>query len=344
MQVHTRMSREMIRSEQPHLILQLHAQDGDARRRVVEAVERVVALDEPAPRMRVVLSGDQLPAATIAGLVAGLRMLRERSGAIEIEPATPAIREALALTGLDRVFAFPLDPEARALRGQPSRKAGVAIVKAAAAALVAVLALLRFPASAAAPIPTDPSAIVARVVERNPDLSSYEGRMHVDLKLTSFPFISRHFDASTYFKRPANYEVVFDRVPTYASGFAKLFTDVGDPTNWERRFRISFAGEQDVRGHRDVVLRLVQRVRGMIDHETVLIDPNAWAIDSIRYDYYNGGHVTMTQTFRQVGSYSLLAEQDAEIAIPHVRAVAHGTYTDYKTNVALDDAVFSKKN
>ncbi len=82
----------------------------------------------------------------------------------------------------------------------------------------------------------------------------------------------------------------------------------------------------------------------MIDHETVLIDPNAWTIDSIRYDYYNGGHITMTQTFRQVGTYSLLAEQDAEIAIPHVRAVAHGTYTDYKTNVALDDAVFSKKN
>ncbi len=40
----------------------------------------------------------------------------------------------------------------------------------------------------------------------------------------------------------------------------------------------------------------------------------------------------------------MLAEQDAEIAIPHVRAVAHGDYADYKTNVAVDDAVFTKKN
>ena len=64
---------------------------------------------------------------------------------------------------------------------------------------------------------------------------------------------------------------------------------------------------------------MVQRVRGMIDHETVLVDPNAWAIDSIRYDYYNGGHITMTQTFREVGGYSMLAEQNAEIAIPYAQ-------------------------
>ena len=75
----------------------------------------------------------------------------------------------------------------------------------------------------------------------------------------------------------------------------------------------------------------------------MLIAPSAGAIDSIRYDYYNGGHITMTQTFRVVGGYSMLAEQDAEIAIPFARAVAHGVYTDYRTNVALDDSVFTKR-
>ena len=52
----------------------------------------------------------------------------------------------------------------------------------------------------------------------------------------------------------------------------------------------------------------------------------------------------MTQTFREVGGYLMLAEQDAEIAIPYAHAVAHGAYADYKTNVALDDSVFTKKN
>ena len=38
-----------------------------------------------------------------------------------------------------------------------------------------------------------------------------------------------------------------------------------------------------------------------------------------------------------------VVEQTAEIAIPYASAVAHGTYSDYKTNVALDDALFHKK-
>ena len=94
--------------------------------------------------------------------------------------------------------------------------------------------------------------------------------------------------------------------------------------------------------HRDIALHLVQRVRGMIDHETVLVDPNTWTIDQIRYDYYNGGSITMSQQFETIAGYSLLLSQKAEIAIPHVHAIAYGTYANYQTNVALDDTVFEK--
>jgi hypothetical protein len=74
----------------------------------------------------------------------------------------------------------------------------------------------------------------------------------------------------------------------------------------------------------------------------VLVDPGTWTIDQIRYDYYNGGSITMSQTFRSIGGYLLLATQRADIAIPHVRAVAYGTYGDYQTNVAVADSVFVK--
>jgi hypothetical protein len=161
--------------------------------------------------------------------------------------------------------------------------------------------------------------------------------------MTSFPFIRQHLDGTTYYKRPSNYEVAFDKVPPLAKGFDKMFADVGDPSSWEKKFVVTYQGEREFSGRKDLELKLVQRVRGMIDHETVLVDPGTWTIDSIRYDYYNGGHITMTQTFRDVGGYSMLAEQNAEIAIPYAKAVAHGTYSDYKTNVAVDDAVFTKK-
>ncbi|HEY0393747.1 MAG TPA: STAS domain-containing protein [Candidatus Elarobacter sp.] len=316
----------------------MNAHDPAARSELVTAVDALLAADGRSPRLRVALSGDGLPPETIAALVTALRRLRERGGAVEVAPVTPAVRDVLALTGLDRVFAFPLIPQERAPR-RPRM-----LQRIAAASFAAAFALLGIPAYAAADRPTDPTAILARVQERNPSLSSYQGRVHVDLRLTSFPFLRQHLDGTTYYKKPSNYEVVFDRVPALAKGFDKMFADVGDPSSWEKRFHITYEGERDYNGRKDIELKLVQRVRGMIDHETVLIDPVAWTVDSIRYDYYNGGHITMTQTFREVGGYSMLAEQNADIAIPYAKAVAHGTYAEYKTNVAVDDSVFTKKN
>jgi len=322
--------------KQQHDALRLHSDDGDARLKITAAVDALLATANDAPRLSVVLAGDRLPSDTVSALITGLRRLRERGGAIEVTPADDAVRDGLALTGLNHVFAFPLQPDEVA---RPRRSL---LSRLAAASFAALIALVGIPVSAAAEHPTDPAAILMKVQERNPTLSSYQGRMHVDLRLTSFPFLRQHLDGTTYFKRPSNYEVVFDRVPSLAKGFDRMFADVGDPSSWEKRFHITYEGEREYNGRKDLELRMVQRVRGMIDHETVLVDPSAWTIDSIRYDYYNGGQITMTQTFRTIAGYSMLAEQDAEIHIPYAKAVAHGTYTDYKTNVAVDDAIFTK--
>jgi hypothetical protein len=315
--------------------------DENAREEFVSTVDALIAAEVPAPRLFVALEGQALPPELVATMVGGLRRLREVGGAIAVEPKTPALRDALALHGLDRVFALPLDPESA-----PRSRHRHWMPRVAAAMLAVLVAGAgAWPARASAdvgPDAGDPAAILARVIERNPDLSSYQGRMHVDIRLISFPFIRQHLDATTYYKRPSNYEVVFDRLPSYARGFEKLYTDIGDPANWEKRFVITPAGDATFDHHRDIALRLVQRVRGMIDHETVLIDPSTWLIDQIRYDYYNGGSITMSQSFRPIGGYMLLVSQRADIAIPHVRAVAIGTYGDYQTNVAVDTAVFEK--
>lgn len=327
-------------SEPAHLTLAVESEN--ARDSFTAAVEALLEAQIPAPKLIVALEGEALAAEVVATMVAGLRRLREVGGAIAVEPRTQPLRDALALHGLDRVFALPLDPEA-APRRRPRWLPRVAV--AALAVLVSLAGA--GPAKAAISSDTDPAdagAIVARVIERNPNLSSFQGRLHVDIRLISFPFLRQHLDATTYYKRPSNYEVVFDKVPSYARGFEKLYTDVGDPSNWEKRFVITTAGYATFGKQRDVVLYLVQRVRGMIDHETVLVDPTNWTIDQIRYDYYNGGSITMSQTFHDVGGYLLLTSQRADIRIPHVRAVALGTYSDYQTNVAVNDAVFARNN
>ena len=313
-------------------LLALSADDPAACQLVAAAVAALVTVDRA--RLTISLSGEELPQDLVAALVAGLRRLRDRGGAIAVEPASSAIRDALSLYGLDRVFAFPIEETNPPRRSGPRPRIG----RAAAAAMALIVGFF-----VAAPVRaqmtaglTDPAQILQRVIDRNPSLDTYQGRLHVEVRLTSFPFIRQHLDATTYYKRPSNYEVVFDRVPSYARGFEKLYTDVGDPSSWAQRFFVTYQGETTYGDHRDVVLRLVQRVRGMIDHETVLVDPKRWTIDQIRYDYYNGGSITMSQVIPPIGGYLLLASQRADITIPHVRAVAYGTYDQYQTNVAVE--------
>ncbi len=189
----------------------------------------------------------------------------------------------------------------------------------------------------------DPQALIAKLVERNPTLDSFQAKVHVDIHMTSFPFLAPQLDGDTYFKRPNNYEVVFNKVPPYAKGFDKIYADIGDPASWNKRFTIAYDGTRDFGGHDDVDLRMVQRVRGMIDHEDVLVDPVNDTVDAMVYHYYNGGTIELDQKYSTIDGYAVVVEQEATIAIPFIKARARAVYSDYHTNVALDDSVFTKK-
>jgi anti-anti-sigma regulatory factor len=330
------------------LTLRLGSDIDEARTALTGAIEALLAEHHHVPRLKVTLSAQTLPAALISALIAGLRRLREHGGSIELIAEHENVREAIETTGLDRVFSTPHDsdsvPAPAASKHERHRAPGAARI--AAAAIAFMLALGQAPASALQneAIPTDPAVILSRVIDRNAELSTYQSRMHVDLRMTSFPFFRQHLDGSSYFKRPDNYEVIFDRVPSFAKGFEKLYSDVGDPANWEKKFTIAYLGEHQFENRKDLELRLVQRVRGMIDHEIVLVDPGAWTIDKVEYHYYTGGTIAMTQHFAKIGSNTMIASQDADIDIPHIKAVAHGTYDEYRTNVAIDDSVFTKNH
>lgn len=291
-----------------------------------------------------------MEARTIGALIAALRKLREVGGRLEIATGRTDVQETLRITGLDHVFAVDTlssdDSKTKRRGAAGSRKA------AAIAAVIGLLAVVS-PAFAQNLEPAaalEPSAIIAKVVEKNPRLASYQSRVHVDVHvrkgLSIFTPLANlaapKLDGKTYFKRPNNYEVVFERVPAYARGFEKMYTDIGDPSNWEKRFVITVLGERTVNGHTDIELKLVQRVRGMIDHENVLVDPAAWQIDAMEYHYYNGGTIVMMQKYREEGPFVVLSSQTATIDIPHISAMAYATYTDYHTNVAVDDSVFTK--
>lgn len=186
------------------------------------------------------------------------------------------------------------------------------------------------------PAPLDAQAIVERMAGRNPMLRSYRARVHVDIRMFSFPFLAPKLDGTSYFKRPDLYEVVFDRMPGYARGFQRLFNDIGNPRAWEKDEIITVAGTSSLEDRPVVVLRMTKRIHSdILDHTLVYVDPADYALLQMEWYYTSGGKITMSQQYRMQGNYSVLSRQHATINIPHVRAVADAAYGTYETNVPI---------
>ena len=192
------------------------------------------------------------------------------------------------------------------------------------------------PAATALPaMPADAHAVVAKMIARNPSLQSYKARVHVDVRMLSFPYLAPKLDGTSYYKRPDTYEVVFDRMPGYAKGFQKIFDDVGDPGAWEKDQNVALDGTTTLWGHPMIVLRLTKKIHSTIlDHTLAYVDPYSYALIEMEWYYTSGGKITMTQTYARKGSNYVLSSQHADIDIPHIRAVADASYNQYQTNVA----------
>jgi anti-anti-sigma regulatory factor len=302
-----------------------------------------------------VLGLDNLPElddAVIAATIVASRRLRDVGGSIRLVTQSASHRQRLSRMGLDRVFAIFASAEDAAGCDEQSESAHIAQQVAVRITRIIVVAflfatVLFAPAGAqehAADSSDDVAAqeIIWHLAAHDPSLQTFEADVRVDIAMRTFPWLHPQLVGKVYFKRPDRYELVFARVPWYAKGLDRLYADVGNPSTWSAKFVITADGERSAGGRREVALRMVQRVRGMIQHEEVYVDPAAWTVDELDYFYYNGGSIEIQQTFSRVDGFTLLQSQHATIAIPHIRAVANSTFDAIRTNVAIDDSVFVK--
>jgi len=212
---------------------------------------------------------------------------------------------------------------------------GIFILPAVAAVCCGLLAATP-PGDPAPTAPLTAQAVIARMADRNPTLRSYEARVHVDVRMLNFPFLSPQLNGTSYYKRPDFFEVVFDRMPGYARGFGRLFDDVGSPRAWQKNQNITLDGTAWINGRQMIVLRLTKKIHSdILDHTLAYVDPVDYSLVQMEWYYTNGGKITMAQWYRLQGDYSVLSQQHATISIPHVRAVADATYGTYETNVAF---------
>lgn len=210
---------------------------------------------------------------------------------------------------------------------------------------IAALALPLLLGAAAAPParPLDADAVIRRMIASNPALLSYRARVHVAVHMLNFPYLSPDLDGTTYYKRPARYEVVFDSVPFYMKGFSRLFADMGQPASWESDQNVALLGTRVVNGQSMLVLRMTKKIHSdILDHTDAYVDPRTYELVRMEWAYRSGGSIVMTQTYRTQDGFRVPSEQHATIDVPHVHAVGDAVYASYQINVVVDDAVFPR--
>ena len=174
------------------------------------------------------------------------------------------------------------------------------------------------------------------MADRNPMLESYRARVHVDVRMFSFPFFAPKLDGTSYFKRPDFYEVVFDRMPSYARGFQRIFNDIGNPRAWEKNENITVNGTAWLGGRSVIVLRLTKKIHSdILDHTLAYVDPSDYSLLANGVVLHERRQNHDVAAVSHAGKLLGALAQHATINIPHVRAVADAGYGTYQTNVPI---------
>jgi len=209
--------------------------------------------------------------------------------------------------------------------------------------LVAVLMMLLASLGAAAPLRAqdEAAAILTTLAGADPDLRTYRADVAFDVGLRTFPYLRKTLHGNAYFKRPARMELVFTDLPPIARAWSNLYVGLGTPSDWEKKFTITSAGDASGSHERHLVLtprvpdRRLRDVEVYVDHAAALPERIVWR--------YRDGRIDMLQRFARVDGHDLIVAQDADIRLPAVHAYIHTRISNYALNVDVDDSVFTPK-
>ncbi|MBV9149875.1 MAG: hypothetical protein JO024_08415 [Candidatus Eremiobacteraeota bacterium] len=200
----------------------------------------------------------------------------------------------------------------------------------------AALALL---AIAAMPTPSPGSAdMLQRMQSLYPHLNSLEATVHVDITLHTFPYLSPSLDGTYYHKEPSKDKIAFHTVPVIAKQFDKVYPHVESPSRWESVYHVTNEGDDGTQ----TTFKLVPRIRGRIDHITAKVDDKNATVDSMVWQYNDGGYARLNQSFTVVDGNFVPKTQNGHVEVPNYTADLTSSFSNYKLNPSIPDSVFKQ--
>jgi hypothetical protein len=181
--------------------------------------------------------------------------------------------------------------------------------------------------------------LLARMSTINPDLHSYTATVRAHVALTTFPFLATDIVATYYHKDPDLDKLeVTSGLPIIAQSFSKLFAHIEPPSRWAALYTITKSGDDG----KTTNLTLVPRDAGNVRKIEVLVDDATATIAAMRWDYENGGWLSMTQRYAVVQGNTMVTSQSGHVEEPGYIGDVTTTLSGYHMNPDLPDSLFSQ--
>lgn len=180
--------------------------------------------------------------------------------------------------------------------------------------------------------------LYARMLRANASLRSYQSRVHVEIAMHSFPYLSPTLEGTVYYKAPDKNAIVFDDVPALASLFKKVYPRLDPPATWPALYQLRITGDDGKR----TTFRLDPKKYGTIDHLNVDIDDAEAVPVGFTYFYRNGGTVHFDQTVESLKGVYVIKALNGHVSLPSTSADVSSSFNGYQINVPIKDDVFSE--
>jgi hypothetical protein len=204
-------------------------------------------------------------------------------------------------------------------------------------AFLAAAALLAGAAPSLPAAAQSPSDLYARMQRVNTGLKSYQADLTVAIETHGFPYISPTLQGKAYYKQPDKTAVQFQSVPALAGQLKKVVAQMEPPAEWPKLYDVTPTGDDGT----SATFKLVRKKNGRIDHVDVKVDDKTATVTGMTYHYKDdGGTVSFTQSYDEIGGNYVVKSQNGKVDIPHYNADVTSTFSNYKINVAIPDSVF----
>jgi hypothetical protein len=189
--------------------------------------------------------------------------------------------------------------------------------------------------------PAVPNAgdLYRRMLAVNPKLKTYTANVTLDIKMTSFPYLSPELTGTAYYKHPDKRTIVFDTVPVLAEQAKKVYPKIEEPVDWPKVYTITPLGDENG----STTFRLIPRKNGRVEHLDVKVDDAVGTITSYTWTYKDGGYVAFDQSFKTIDGNYLPEKLSGRVELPAYKAKVTSALSNYKLNVAIAESVFVEK-